>query len=137
MESKYADGSGGENMPLLKISKFYKIQKSYFIIMILIILIAFPITAYADMGPKPQITIHVINPPEEEYYLDLLVKDESNYNNIKWDRASYDQTKLALLELVNIDGWHPGLIQGTGIPLHGKLTGVKEAEQMVHIFSYI
>lgn len=86
------------------------------------------------MGPKPQITIHVINPPEEEYYLDLLVKDDSNYDNIKWDRASYDQTKLALLESVNIDGWHPGLTQGTGIPLHGKLTGVNAIEIILLYF---
>ena len=30
------------------------------------------ITAFADMGPKDQLTIKVENAPEELYYLDLL-----------------------------------------------------------------
>ncbi|MGB8451933.1 MAG: hypothetical protein WCD89_06325 [Anaerocolumna sp.] len=100
-------------MSFLRVLKFHK-KKTYLISMTLIFLIAFPITAYSDMGPKPQITIYVINPPEEEYYLDLLVKDDSNYDNMKGGRESYDQTKLALLESVTTEGWHPGLTQGTG-----------------------
>lgn len=31
-------------------------------------------TAYADFGPKPQLTVKVENGPEEPYYLDLLAE---------------------------------------------------------------
>jgi hypothetical protein len=89
------------------------------------------------MGPKPKITIRVANPPKEEYYLDLLVKDDGTYDNLKEDRAGYDQTKLALLEAFYSDGWHPGLTKGTRAPLFGKLTGIKESENRIHIFSYM
>ncbi len=112
-------------------------HKIYIIVLGTVLLFLFPAKVYADMGPKPQITIHVINPPEEEYYLDLLVRDSSAYDNLDDDRVSYDQTKLALLESYNEEGWYPGLTQGTGVPMRGKLTGVTESGQMVHIFGYV
>lgn len=108
-----------------------------FLIILFLVMSVFPITVYADMGPKPKITIRVANPPEGEYYLDLLVKDEGTYDNLKEDRAGYDQTKLALLEAYYSGGWHPGLTKGTGAPLFGKLTGIAESEKMIHSFSYM
>lgn len=108
-----------------------------FIIILFLVMAVFPITVYADMGPKPKITIRVANPPKGEYYLDLLVKDEGTYDNLKEDRAGYDQTKLALIEAYYSGGWHPGLTKGTGAPLFGKLTGITESEKMIHIFSYM
>ena len=30
------------------------------------------ISAFADTGPKPQLTVVVTHPPEELYYLDIL-----------------------------------------------------------------
>ena len=41
------------------------------VMMIFPIIFAFPV--FADMGPKPQVTVRVENPPEGLYYLDLLV----------------------------------------------------------------
>ncbi|WMJ86409.1 hypothetical protein [Anaerocolumna sp. MB42-C2] len=109
----------------------------YFKMFLLLFLVAFPVTVNADMGPKPQITVIVKNPPEGEYYLDLLVKGECSYENLRMDEASCDRNKLALLESYNTDGWHPGLTKGTRIPMHGKLTGVKESDVMIHTFSYV
>ena len=37
------------------------------------------VTAFADMGPKPQLTVKVTHAPEEPYYLDLLA--EGNYED--------------------------------------------------------
>ena len=109
----------------------------FFIAFLLLFLAAFPVTVNADMGPKPQITVIVKNPPEDEYYLDLLVKGDCSYDNLKMDGASYNQSKLALLEAYDMDGWHPGLTKGTAIPMHGKLTGVKDSDVMNHTFSYV
>ncbi len=114
-----------------------KSRSIYFITFLLLFFMAFPLTAKADMGPKPQITVIVKNPPNKEYYLDLLVKEERSYDNLDMDRASYDQNKLALLESYDVGGWHPGLTQGTRIPMHGKLTGDKESDVMIHTFSYV
>ena len=37
---------------------------------------ALTMTAFADMGPKDQLTIKVVNPPQESYVLDLLAEGE-------------------------------------------------------------
>lgn len=41
-----------------------------------------PTVAFADMGPKPRVHIIVENPPEE-YYLDLLTKNELGCGKMK------------------------------------------------------
>lgn len=58
--------------------KYNKIIKILMIPIIIILLI--PQTVYADMGPKPSITIYVKNYKNRTYYLDLLTKN----NNIRY-----------------------------------------------------
>jgi hypothetical protein len=102
-----------------------------------VILLLFPLTARADLGPKPSITVIVNNPPEEEYFLDLLIDKDLPYDNITpEERASYDPVKLNILENYNRDGWYPGLAHGTGVPLFGYLIGEREDDHMVHRFTY-
>ena len=52
-------------------------------LLLLTFVLVLPVSA--DMGPKPQITITVINPPEGEYYLDLLEQHDPGdtlYSNL-------------------------------------------------------
>lgn len=95
-----------------------------------------PATASADMGPKPELVIKVINPPEGEYYLDLLIQGEHRYTNLD-DRSLYDQTKLSLLENYEEDGWSPAYTLGTSAPMWGDLVGEKTEDGMEHTFGYM
>ncbi len=108
------------------------------IIMMIItgLIFLFPIIAVADVGPKPQLTITVKNPPAEVYYLDLLIEGEDRYCNIS-DKSKYDDEKLALLENYHEDGWHAGLVKGTSVPMWGNLKGVKKGDTMIHTFGYV
>ena len=118
-------------------------MKNYFktLVVILILIAAvifiYPETAQADMGPKPAITIIVKNPPDGEYYLDLLIKEDSSHDNLMDERDYYDQQKLELLESYDEDSWYAGLTHGTRVPMFGELTGVLDGSDMVHHFSYV
>lgn len=97
-----------------------------------------PVTALADVGPKPSLTIRVINAPAELYYLDLLIQDPGSYDNLKYgDSAPYDQELLGGLHSWEDEGWYPAYAGGTKIPLFGDLTGVSENGVMVHTFTYL
>ena len=76
-------------------------------------------TASADTGPKPAVTITVINAPEGVYYLDLLQQD--------------DPGLLEGLERWEDEGWYPALIHGTYPPLFGELV---PGEDGTHHFTY-
>lgn len=102
-----------------------------------VLIIMLPLAVSADMGPKPAITIIVENPPQGEYYLDLLVNSNHSYSNLSdEERAKSDPVKLNLLETYDKDGWYAGLAHGTGAPLFGSLTGEMDNGRMVHRFSY-
>jgi len=114
-------------------------KKSAEVILIaLSIVLLLPFTACADVGPKPSIKLIVLNPPEDEYYLDLLIDydKKSTYSNIRED-DEYDENMISILREYNEDGWRPALVTGTKAPLFGKLTGVREGDTMVHKFSYV
>ncbi|HHV45902.1 MAG TPA: hypothetical protein GXX53_03190 [Tissierellia bacterium] len=114
-------------------------KKSAEVILIaLSIVLLLPFTACADVGPKPIIKLIVLNPPEDEYYLDLLIDydKKSTYSNIRED-DEYDENMISILREYNEDGWRPALVTGTKAPLFGKLTGVREGDTMVHKFSYV
>lgn len=98
----------------------------------------FSFKVYADVGPKPSIKLIVLNPPEDEYYLDLLVDYEIKhpYKNVDVGEG-LDENMLNVLKEYNEDGWRPALVTGTSVPLFGKLTGTREGDVMVHSFSYI
>ncbi len=95
----------------------------------------------ADMGPKPQITITVINPPEGEYYLDLLEQHDPGdklYSNLTDEElAALPESVRATLQGYHDEGWQPALTVGTRIPLFGGLTGTRQDDGTVtHTFSY-
>lgn len=102
-------------------------------------------TALADTGPKPQLTVKMVNPPEEPYYLDILA--EGNYGDaghpfdgLEWsyteeERAALDLDLLQALRGAVPDGWHACTAQGsTGAPMWGDLY---PNENGLHIFGYM
>ena len=99
--------------------------------------LALPLTVFADMGPKPMVTLRLQNPPEGAYYLDILVSGgEKNFSLTEEERAALDPDMLAVLERYSDPDGHPGLAAGTSVPLFGELTGTPDGEDMIHVFSY-
>ena len=99
---------------------------------ILLCLAVLPGTASADAGPKPAVTITVVNAPAGEYYLDLLITDpEPDHDNIEVE--DYDPALVAGLRSWEGEGWYPALVTGTRAPLFGELTAEADG---IHRFSY-
>jgi len=100
--------------------------------------LVFPIKVYADVGPKPSLKIIVKNPPECEYYLDLLVdySSENSYVNVKREDVKHPKM-YDILKNYSKNGWRPALVTGTKVPLFGRLEGTKNGNVMVHNFSYV
>ena len=99
---------------------------------ILLCLAVLPGTASADTGPKPAVTITVVNAPAGEYYLDLLITDpEPDHDNIEVE--DYDPELIAGLKSWEGEGWYPALVTGTRAPLFGELTAEADG---IHRFSY-
>lgn len=97
-------------------------KRCSFILMILTFVFAlcFPVTVLADMGPKPSLTIEVENAPDELYYLDLLIPGESpESSNLSAD--DYDEAMLELIRANTPEGWHAGMLDGTGVPMWGDI----------------
>jgi len=119
-----------------------KPERNKFLPIVLLVLpvlfsILFPLPTRADVGPKPELIIVVKNPPEQEYYLDLLVPEPDDpFNNLD-HQAIYDQVKLDLLKHYEIDGWTPALVRGTGVPMSGNLVGERMGSTMRHTFGYV
>lgn len=109
----------------------------FFLVLFVSILIC-PLVANADIGPKPSIEVIVKNPPETEYYLDLLVdySEDESHENIH-EKEIYSEKMYNILRDYNVDGWRSALVTGTRVPLFGKLTGVQDGNNMVHKFSYV
>jgi len=106
------------------------------IAVILSLIILFPAAVSADTGPKPTITIIVKNAPVETYYLDLLINEDQDYDNLRNERSQLDAVKLGLLEQYNQDGWFPALVHGTQMPLWGDLVGKRQGTDCIHDFGY-
>ena len=98
---------------------------------VLLCLAVLPGTASADTGPKPAVTITVVNAPAGEYYLDLLIPGPGDYENI--DPADYHPALIAGLKSWEDEGWYPALVTGTRAPLFGELTAEADG---IHRFSY-
>ena len=91
-------------------------------------------SAYADIGPKPEVTITVVNAPEGELYLDLLAQGEptdSPYNST----AECDPALLDRLRSLEGDGWVLAYTTGaaTRAPVFGD---VRPREDGTWRFSY-
>ena len=106
------------------------------------------VSALADTGPKPQLTVKVKHPPEELYYLDLLAEGswehagDSDYSGLDW---SYSEEEIAALDSELLDalraavpeGWHACTAQGTnGAPMWGDLIGSDAGGVRLHSFRY-
>lgn len=82
------------------------------VITMLVMLLTAPAVS-ADMGPKPSVELHIENPPEGQYYVDLLqdYNENSNLNSVYTEELceeyglNYDmvQTMFNYSE----DGWYP------------------------------
>lgn len=104
---------------------------------LLLCALLFPLTAFADMGPKAAVTVVVEHPPEELCYLDLLTERPGDFDNLGEERDALDPGMLTLLRSCEDEGWYPALSGGTGVPLFGSLTGEKRADgALVFRFSY-
>ena len=105
--------------------------------------------AFADSGPKPQLTVRVENAPQELYYLDLLAEGgwnesgESSYDGVDWSyhgkENSLDPALLTSLRDNVPAGWHACVAQGTtGAPMWGELyaEGTDAFGNDLHVFGY-
>lgn len=101
----------------------------------LICFLIFPLTVYADLGPKDLLTVYVENPPEGLYYLDLLTKEGTQHSSadIKDNVQNYEMYKL--LYRYEDKGWLPALAGGKSLMI-GSLTGKRDGSRMVHQFTY-
>ncbi|MBR4036285.1 MAG: hypothetical protein IKJ05_06100 [Oscillospiraceae bacterium] len=106
-----------------------KTVKTTFFVIVLFALCS--VTAFADMGSKPRVQITLKNPPQENYYLDLLHQyDNPDYSgNTVW----VDDPMFTVLANYNDNGWVPALAQGTSMPIWGELTPDENGR---HIFGY-
>lgn len=106
--------------------------------------------AWADSGPKPQLTVRVKNAPEEGYYLDLLAQgdwedSDDFYDGLEWsysdeERAALDDGLLSALRDAIPEGWHACTAQGShGAPMWGDLVGEDTGVQglRLHTFRYV
>ena len=98
---------------------------------LLLCLAALPLSASADTGPKPAVSITVVNAPEGAYYLDLLITGPGDYPNVNVE--DYDPALLEGLKSWEDEGWWPALVEGTNVPLFGDLV---PGEDGTHRFSY-
>lgn len=112
------------------------------------------VSALADSGPKPLLTVRVENAPEEGYYLDLVAEGEyeghtygsgeSEYSGIDWsysdeEAAALDTELLDALRAAVPEGYHACTAEGTGgAPMWGELEGTPTGRQgeSLHTFRY-
>lgn len=111
--------------------------------------------AFADSGPKPQLTVRVKDAPQELYYLDLLAEGnwDASEGNSRLKQSTVitnsdgsettvplNEDLLALL-LDNIPaGWHACTAQGTfGAPIFSHLfsRGTDASGNALHWFGYV
>ena len=113
------------------------VHRAVFTVVLFFMICTLTLSVSADMGPKPKLTVIVTNPPENEYYLDILVDyDLPLCDNLTGKRDTLDREKLKLLTEYNINGWYPALAHGTKKPVWGRLTGDYVNQQKSHRFGY-
>lgn len=93
-------------------------------------------TAYADIGPKPEVTITVVNAPEGELYLDLLAEGTATESPYPNSNDPCDSAILDNLRSLEGDGWV--LAYSTGISNRAPVFGdVRPREDGTWRFSYV
>lgn len=92
-----------------------------FPVLLLCLLFLIP-TAYADIGPKPSLTITVVNAPEGELYLDLLREGTPAEHPYPNSNDQFDPVILDHLRSLEGDGWVLAYSTGvSGPPVFGSL----------------
>ena len=106
--------------------------------LLLAVLLLLTTAVFADFGPKPQLVVRVEQPPQEEYYLDLLDMGDWAKNLYDLDERELDPALLAALRAAVPSGWHACIAQGsTCAPIWGELTGEPDGSgAMLHSFRY-
>lgn len=111
------------------------------------------VSALADFGPKPLLTVRVKNAPEELYYLDVLAEGEyeghtygsgeSEYSGIDWnytpeEAAALNAELLDTLRAAVPEGWQACTAEGSGgAPMWGNLEGEDSVSGVrLHSFGY-
>ena len=98
-------------------------------------LCALTVTAFADMGPKPQLTVKVEHPPQEIYSLDLLRETDHRPGSFK--NETLNAAMVTLLQDSVPSGWRACLAQPvSGPPIYGSLIGEEQGDTMLHTFGY-
>lgn len=93
-------------------------------------------TAYADIGPKPEVTITVVNAPEGVLYLDLLAQGEPMDQPYSNSNGECDPAFLDNLRSLEGDGWV--LAYTTGVARNAPVFGdVRPREDGTWRFSYV
>ena len=93
-------------------------------------------TAYADVGPKPEVTITVVNAPEGELYLDLLAQGKPASDPYPNSDSGRDPAILANLLSLEGDGWV--LAYTTGVAGRPPVFGdVRPREDGTWRYSYV
>ena len=117
-------------------------------ILLLLTAMLLTVSALADSGPKPQLTVKVENAPEEPYYLDLLAEGafehegDDDFSGVDWSyhgekRALLDDGLLEAMRAAVPEGWHACTAQGTnGAPMRGDLIGSDAGGARLHTFGY-
>ena len=96
-------------------------RRKLFLFLLAAALLTVPV--FADMGPKPQLTVRVENGPEELYYLDILEEGKPypypdnvpgglKGNYTEEERAALDQELLEDLIAAVPEGWLACAVQG-------------------------
>ena len=90
----------------------------------LAVLLCLALPAYADMGPKADLTVTVVNAPEGQCYVDLRYEGGGGDPHSDLDTTGYDQELIASLHDLEGDGWTLALSTGlsSGPPIFGDLT---------------
>lgn len=108
---------------------------------LLIVLFIFLLSTnvFADIGPKPSLTIYVENFESQDYLLDLLVPPDYGYFDMEneFNSAYPEEYKASNLYMFNVDGWKAAHIRSS--VLYGSLYGEFDQENnlMVHRFGYV
>ncbi len=106
-----------------------------FPVLLLCLLCLIP-AARADIGPKPEVTITVVNAPEGTLYLDLLTQGEPTDHPYPNSNGERDPAILESLRSLEGDGWV--LAYTTGAARNAPVFGdVRPREDGTWRFSYI
>ena len=102
---------------------------------LLLCLLCLITTAWADIGPKPEVTITVVNAPEGVLYLDLLAQGEPKDQPYPNSNGECDPALLDRLRSLEGEGWVLAYTTGvSGPPVFGS---VLPREDGTWHFSYV